>query len=341
MNPAMTPRAISSKRSTAPLTNFFSLTPDQVLLAVEELGYRCTGLCYPLNSLENRVYEIELDDRRRIVSKFYRPGRWSRETIQDEHQLLAALTELEIPVCAPLTDLHGATLHQSPSGILYALFPRIGGRIPDELTAEQLEQLGRLIARVHNVCASLKLKNRLPLTADTYGRQALAMIINSGRLPPEQVQRFSDAVEMLLTIADERFRNLETFVIHADLHRGNLLYGRNGWTILDFDDAAVGPPVQDFWLLLPARHTECKSDVEALLAGYQQFRQFPRSTLRLIEVLRGLRYLRYAAWIAQRWDDPSFPRAFPDWGTDRYWQQLIIDLYDQVRLLRSDFIDET
>ena len=329
--------------------DFFSLTPDAVLDAVERSGLRTTGLCYPLNSLENRVYEVEVEDedgdaegdgRRRLVGKFYRPGRWSRETILDEHRMLAALTEAEVPVCAPTANAFGSTLHRTPSGIEYALFPRTGGRSPEELDTSQLEQLGRLLGRIHNVGAGLALPHRPRITPDTSGRECVALIEahveRHGGMPPGLAHRYRDAATRLIEGAERRYAGVPLHPIHGDCHKGNLLLGRDGWFFLDFDDMAHGPAAQDLWLLLPGRPADCPAEVEALLRGYEQMRELDQSVSSmssLVEALRGLRYLRYAAWIATRWDDPAFPRAFPYFGTDAYWEGQCADLYEQVRLI--------
>lgn len=310
--------------------HFFSLLPDRVLDAVEESGHRVTGRCLARNSLENRVYDVELENDSRVIAKFYRPGRWSRETILDEHRLLLALDEHEIPTCPPLAFPGGGTLRRTPEGIFFALFPRRGGRSPQELTPEELRELGRLVARIHNVSASLGLRHRPELSPATYGLEALAVLLRHPGLRENVAARLDDAVRRLVAVAEPRFRGVERFVIHADCHRGNLLWGSQGWFFLDFDDMAVAPPVQDLWLLLSARPRDCPREVDAFLEGYETFRSFDAATLGLIEVLRGLRYVRYAAWIAARWEDPSFPRRYPTWGTDRYWQELIADLHEQV-----------
>ncbi|MCC6746765.1 MAG: serine/threonine protein kinase [Deltaproteobacteria bacterium] len=315
---------------------FFSLTPERVLEAVEQSGHATTGLCYALNSLENRVYEVELEDRRRLVGKFYRPGRWSRETILDEHRLLAALVEAEIPVCAPTAFEDGGTLRTTPEGIFFALFPRTGGRCPDELPEGDLEQIGRLLGRIHNVSAHLVLRNRPDISPEVYGRKALAVIEERTQMPAGLRARYADAVKRLVEHGERRWQELTTFVVHGDCHRGNLLRGREGFFFLDFDDMGRGPAVQDFWLVLPARPVHCPADVDALLRGYEQFRPFDRRELRLIEVLRGLRYVRYAAWIAARWEDPSFPRAFPQFGTESYWEGQYVDLQEQLALLAEE-----
>lgn len=315
------------------LDTFFSLTPDRVLAAVEESGSETTGLCYALNSLENRVYEVELEDRSRLVAKFYRPGRWSRETILAEHRALCALVDAEISVVAPAPFQDGETLHTTADGIHYTLFPRRGGRAPDDLTADDFEQLGRLIARIHNVTAALDLTARPELGPETYGTQALATILSRATLSPGVRARYSDAVRRLIDHATPRFAETRKLPIHADFHRGNVLCTPQGWLVLDFDDMAHGPAVQDFWLLLPGRPSDVPQELDALIKGYEQFRALDRGELRLVETLRALRYVRYAAWIAQRWEDPAFKRAFPDWGTDRYWEAQLADINEQLVLI--------
>ena len=315
---------------------FFSLTPDRVLDAVEEQGGVTTGLCYALNSLENRVYEVELEDGSRIVGKFYRPDRWSRETILDEHRLLGALHEAEIPVCPPLPFSDGSTLHDTGEGIFFALFPRTGGRAVEELDRSGYEQLGRLIARIHNVSASLSLPHRPEISPRTYGRQCLETILERTEITEGLRARYVDAVERVIDIGTRRYEGRETFVVHGDCHRGNLLSGPQGWFFLDFDDSGTSPPVQDIWLLLPARRADCRAEIEAMLAGYREFRPFDESTLELIEVMRALRYVRYAAWVAARWDDPAFQRAFPQWGTEGYWQGQLLDLHEQLAILEEE-----
>jgi len=318
-----------------PTGQFFSLTPERVLDAVELGGVHTTGLCYALNSLENRVYEVELDGGERVVAKFYRPQRWSREQILVEHRLLAALADAEIPVCPPRELKASGTLATTPEGILFALFPRVGGRSPDELTLGEYEQLGRLLGRIHNVSSRIVGTARPPLSPETYGRRALQAIFERAKVGEGLAARLRQAAEMLVTHAELRFAGVPSFLLHADCHRGNLLKGSQGFFFLDFDDAAIGPAVQDFWLLLPARPKDCPDELGALVSGYEAFREFPHASVRLIEVLRALRYLRYAGWIAARWDDPAFSRAFPQFGTESYWEGLLNDLLEQASLVQE------
>jgi Ser/Thr protein kinase RdoA (MazF antagonist) len=320
----------------APTGLFFALTPDRVLAAVEEASILTTGRCYLLGSLENRVYDVEREDGIRVIAKFYRPGRWSTETILDEHRLLAALAEDEIPAIAPLPFPDGRTLHEIEDGIRFALFPKASGRSPEDMSLDDFRQIGRLLGRIHNVSSAARLKHRPELSPRTYGEDCLARILALTNMPAGVRGRFESAAKNLIDLSRDLFRGAETFVIHADCHRGNLLRGREGFFFLDFDDMASAPPVQDLWLLLPARPSDCPLERDALIEGYETFRPFDFGSLRLVEVLRGLRYLRYAAWIAERFHDPAFPRAFPQFGTAAYWEGLLADIYDQIRLLDAD-----
>lgn len=315
------------------LTDFFSLTPDAVLHATETMGERTTGLCYPLGSLENRVYELELESSERVVAKFYRPGRWSRDTIDDEHRLLKALVDDEVPVCAPRPFPDGTTLAQTAAGIYFTVFPRTGGRSPDELNTDEFSQLGRLLGRIHNVSASLNLRHRPKLDVATYGTDALAAICASGHLPDSCKDNFVDAATRIIDVCTPLLASTKTLAVHADCHRGNLLRGNDGFFFLDFDDMAHGPAIQDMWLLLPARTADCPREFEAMVTGYEAFRAFDPREVQMVEPLRALRYLRYAAWVARRFDDPSFARVFTDFGKEIYWQHLQNDLYEQLAVI--------
>jgi Ser/Thr protein kinase RdoA (MazF antagonist) len=328
---------------------FFELTPDRVLSAVERSGFRCTGRCIPLNSYENRVYELELEPeedesedvgkhpihRRRVV-KFYRPGRWTQDQILEEHRFLLDLLENEIPVVAPLPFSDGETLHRSEEGeLFYALFPKVGGRIPDEMDEDQLQWLGRLLARIHNVGASRKAVHRTHLTPLTYGVANLRFLLEGNWLPLNFRGRYEEAAQRIIAAAEPLFSSIGAQRIHGDCHRNNLLWGSQGPFFLDFDDMVVGPPVQDVWLLIPGRDEEARANLESLLRGYEEFRPFDRSSLRLIEILRSLRFIHYTAWLARRWEDPAFPRAFPHFHTEKYWEDQTRDLLEQAERISS------
>ncbi len=313
---------------------FLKLTPDWVLKAVEAGGFEPTGHCMALHCLENRVYDLKLEDESHIVTKFYRPGRWSREAILEEHRFLLDLQEEEIPVCAPLHFEDGDTLHEV-EGIFYAVWPRTGGRSPDELSDEQVEVLGRLMARIHNVGAMQPSEHRQRLSAHTFVERPVEVLSSGPFLPPQWAGRYQRAAERLGEVYEELSADMPKHRIHGDCHHGNLLNGREGWFFLDFDDFMMGPAAQDIWLLLPGRDPEADRQRDLFIDAYNQFRDFEPRWLKLVEPLRALRFIYYAAWIARRWKDPAFPRAYPHYNTEQYWEKETIDLEDQLRLCEA------
>jgi Ser/Thr protein kinase RdoA (MazF antagonist) len=314
---------------------FFELTPDRVLAAVEAGGFLPTGNCSPLTCLENRVYDVRLEDGSHVVVKFYRPGRWSREAILDEHRFLTELRGVEIPVCAPLAFSDGDTLHEV-EGIHYAVWPRTGGRSPDEFSDEQVAIVGRLLARIHNLGASGEAEHRPRLDSANAVLKPLALLEDRDFLPPECRRRYRGAVEEVAALYDAWSEGVPQHRIHGDCHVGNLLHGTEGWFFLDFDDFVVGPAVHDVWMLLPGRDAEGARQRSLLIDAYRQFRDFDTAWLRLVEPLRAFRFVWYAGWIARRWEDPAFPAAFPHFGSGEYWESETRDLEEQVeRLLRG------
>ncbi len=317
---------------------FFRLTPEWVLRAVEAGGFRPTGHTTALTCLENRVHDVRLEDGSHVVVKFYRPGRWSRDAILDEHRFLEDLREAEIPVCAPLAFAGGGTL-QEVEGIFYAIWPRTGGRSPAELADAQIAMLGRLLARIHGVGAARRAGHRPALTGESYGLEPLGFLEDHGFLPPTCARRYRRAVEEVVAIYTAWSAGVPLQRIHGDCHFGNLLLGPalgaqgDAWFFLDFDDFLVGPAVQDVWMLIPGRDVEGARQRELLLTAYREFRDFDPRWLRLVEPLRSLRFVRYAAWIARRWEDPAFPSAFPHFGTEEYWENETRDLEEQLALL--------
>jgi Ser/Thr protein kinase RdoA (MazF antagonist) len=314
---------------------FLSLTPEKVLAAVEAGGLRCNPVCYPLNSFENRVYEVELEDRTRVVAKFYRPGRWTAEQILEEHQFLADLAAEELPVCTMRDFPGGGTLRQIDT-IYYCLSDRSGGRAPDELDDAAVRRLGMLVGRLHNVGARGPAEHRHRLDADRYIRDNVDWLAEHEVMPRHLRDRYFDAAFAIADVLDKQLDGVPVHRIHGDLHLGNLLFRDGVLRVLDFDDMAVGPAVQDVWLALPGRDRWALRQREVFLEGYEQFRLFDRSTLRIIETLRGLRLIHYATWIARRWHDPAFPAAWPQFGTVDYWERETVDLVDQLEVIRGE-----
>jgi Ser/Thr protein kinase RdoA (MazF antagonist) len=309
---------------------FLQLTPERVLEAVEAGGLAVRPVCYPLNSFENRVYEVELADRSRVVAKFYRPERWSEHQILEEHGFLAALDEAEIPVCPALEFPGGGTL-RSISGIRYALFERKGGRAPDELHPETARRLGQLVARLHVVGAQRTAADRPRLTGAVYVLAELAAVERSGLVPPRLLPRWQAAARALAEGADRRLEGVPTLLVHGDLHLGNVLERDGQLRLLDFDDCRVAPAVQDLWLALPGGDPGSEALRPHLLEGYEAFRSFDRGELRLVEWLRGLRMAQYAIWLAKRWHDPVFPRTWPQFAEAEHWDRETAELEEQLR----------
>lgn len=321
------------------MQDFFSLTPDALLDAVEAAlghGARATGRCFTLNSLENRVYDLELEEDRRVVAKFYRPGRWSRAAILQEHTLLAELVEAEVPVVAPLPLADGSTLMALPSGILFAIFPRVVGRCLQELDDLQLLQIGRLLGRLHNVAAAGTADERPILSPRTYGEPALAGLLASGFVDEQVKASYEQTARALLQAAEPLWNGVALHRLHGDCHLGNLLWQDSRPFFLDFDDLVSGPAVQDVWMVVRGRDEEAVRQRDLLLTGYEQMRAFDRRTLRLIEPLRGLRLIHYAAWVAKRFADPIFPRTFPHFPSYQHWADELQALRETLAYIQDE-----
>lgn len=317
---------------------FFELTPERVLAAVERLGTRCTGRVLALNSMENRVYEVELDvdlgpqagkwDAYRVV-KFYRPGRWTREQILEEHAFLQDAAAAEIPVVVPIPFENGetiATVEDAP--IYYSVFPKVAGRIRDELTDPELEQIGRLIARLHAIGATRPFKHRLSLTCQTYGYENLKYLQEHRLLPTSVEAHYLTVAERILKTTEPWFSQVAMQRIHGDCHLGNILWWGAQCFMVDFDDSLQGPCMQDLWLLTPGRDEDSMRRQERIIQGYETMRSFDRSSIRLREPLRALRMIHFTTWIAKRFEDPAFKRVFVDYGSERYWREQLVALQE-------------
>lgn len=309
-----------------------SLTPDVLLDAVDRAGWRTSGELLALNSYENRVYQIGVEDGAPLVAKFYRPGRWSDAAILEEHAFATELAELDIPVVAPLADQAGRTL-LSGGEFRFALFPRRGGRAPELDSATNLEWLGRFIGRIHAAGRAQPFRHRSAIDVDALGVPARNAVLASGFLPAELVPRYTEIADAILAGARRAFARAGGYRplrLHGDCHPGNILWTDAGPHFVDFDDAANGPAVQDLWMLLSGDRGEMTAQLSAILEGYRQFADFNGGELHLLEALRALRIMHYAAWIARRWDDPAFPHSFPWFNTPRYWEDHIQSLREQI-----------
>ena len=314
---------------------FYSLGPELVLQAVEQLGLHCDGHQLALNSYENRVYQIGLVDAEPVVAKFYRPGRWSDEAISEEHAFTLELASLDIPVVAPLV-IHGASLHHYGNH-RFSLYPRKSGRPPDLENRRHLEQLGRFVGRIHALGSAHAFEDRPTLDVHHFGDESCLFLLDHGFIPPELEAAYESLAQHLLDMVETAFTRIDAVQIrlHGDGHAGNILWRDDAPIIVDFDDARMGPAVQDLWMFLAGERAEMEASLDVLLTAYTQFHDFDANELALIEPLRTLRMMHHAAWLARRWQDPAFKRAFPWFNTQRYWQEHILSLREQGGLLQE------
>jgi Ser/Thr protein kinase RdoA (MazF antagonist) len=325
------------------ISSFLEITPDRVLAMVERTGAKATGRVLQLNSMENRVFEVEIEcddpktkyDQFRVV-KFLRPGRWSLASVKEEHDFLKELVLNEVPVAAPLLFQNGKTIEIDPeSGILGVVYPRIGGRSPDELSKDDYLKIGRLIGRMHVVGKSLVTNHRPNLDPTTYGVENVEWLYKHKMIPMEIENQYLDVAYEAIELSEDLFEGVTLQAIHGDCHLGNVLSGSAGLFFVDFDDMVKGPVVQDFWLLVSGTDDYGKQQMKWLLEGYEDMARLDREQLRLMEVLRFLRYVHYSTWIAKRWSDPAFPRSFPQFGTHDYWLGQLRDLGEQLRVIKE------
>ena len=316
-------------------TPYANLKPDFILDAIESVGFRCTGGLLALNSYENRVYQIGIEESTPIVAKFYRPHRWSVPTILEELQFAQSLYEDEIPVVAPWKNAENEVLHHFKD-FNFALFPRWGGHALELDNLEQLEWMGRFLGRMHAVGACHPFQHRAKLTVQMFGYDALQFLNSTHFIPDYIKETFFKCAQEVLHKVDNIFQSASsvTYIrIHGDMHAGNVLWDGIGPHVLDFDDCMMGPAIQDLWMLLSGDQEQMTLQMESILRGYRQFHDFNRNELRLIEALRTLRQLNYAAWLARRWEDPAFPLNFPWFDTPLYWEELLHNLQEQNNLL--------
>ncbi|HUO43597.1 MAG TPA: serine/threonine protein kinase [Burkholderiales bacterium] len=316
---------------------YSALTPDCVLDAVESRGLRCDGRFIALNSYENRVFQVLLEEDRggAVIVKFYRPGRWSDAQILEERAFALELAEREIPVVAPLAGDDGATLSVH-AGFRFALFPRQPGRAPELDRADTLEWLGRFLGRIHAVGAVRRFRERPALTPETFGRAPLQLLLDGNWLPADLRASYETIARQLLDAIERRYAEagqIGTLRLHGDCHAGNILWTDKGPHFVDLDDCRSGPAVQDLWMLLSGSREEMAQQLGKVLSGYREFHDFDTRELLLIEPLRALRMIHYSAWLASRWDDPAFPAAFPWFNTQRYWQEQVLQLREQLAAL--------
>ena len=311
---------------------YSALTPEVVLDAVAALGMRPDGRLLALSSYENRVYQVWLEDDGPVVAKFYRPGRWSEAQIEEEHAFARELAEREIPVVAPS---HTGKF----SDFIYAVYPRRGGRTPELGDPKTLEWIGRFLGRIHAVGATKPFAHREALTVQTFGHDARAHLLSTDLIPADVLEAWKAATAQALQLVEAcyaRAGDIRMIRLHGDCHPGNILWTEDGPHFVDLDDARMGPAMQDLWMLLSGDRASMSLQLREVLKGYEQFASFSRNELNLLEALRTLRLIHYSAWIARRWDDPAFPAAFPWFNTQRYWQDRILELREQIALMQEE-----
>ena len=314
-------------------TPFYQLAPDTILDAVESIGLLPTGSLLALNSFENRVYQLELDDGSFVIAKFYRPERWSDAAIVEEHTFTAALAEEEISVVAPLV-IEGDTLFRH-NQFRFAIMPRQGGHPPNLEDQGNLEVLARTIARMHMVGARSNFEHRPLINSKRLGHDSRTFLLENQFIPPDIEPAYASVTTDLLSIVDERLANANHIRLHGDSHMGNVLWRVDTPHFVDFDDCAMGPPIQDLWMLLSGERPEQLAQIGIILDAYHDFYDFDASTLSYVEALRSLRIMYHAAWIARRWEDPAFTQAFSWFGSARYWSEHLLSLREQQALLQE------
>ena len=320
----------------SPDTAYANLSPGSVLDAIDSLGLRCDGTLLQLNSFENRVFQIRLEDGSLRIAKFYRPGRWSDAAIGEEHAFTLELAAHDIPVVPPLA-INGHTLHHA-AGHRFALFSRQGGRTPEIEQEQTLEWLGRFIGRLHAVGARTAYQVRPALDIETFGVAPRQLLLAGGWLPEDLRAAWSGITDAALDAVRDAYARagrVRLLRLHGDCHPGNLLWTEDGPHLVDFDDSRSGPAIQDLWMLLSGDAPDMRRQFAALLRGYTLFHPFDAREIHLIEALRTLRLIHHSAWIASRWTDPAFPAAFPWFGSARYWQDRILELREQVALMQE------
>jgi len=323
------------------ISPFHQLAPDQILNAVESAGFRCDGHVSALNSYENRVYQIGLEDNSYIVAKFYRPDRWSDETILEEHHFTLELADLEIPVISPLQDKNGQSLYHADP-YRFAIYPRVGGRAPELDDPEHLMQIGRCIARIHNVGALKPYAHRAEITTSEFAVKPSQLLLDGGFIPEYLIEAYTTLTEQVIAAIEVCFQHGGDYLrirLHGDCHLSNILWYEEAPFLVDFDDARMGPAIQDLWMFLSGDRAYMTARLHDLLDGYCEFRDFDARELYLIEPLRTLRIMHYAGWLAKRWDDPAFPRAFPWFNSQHYWEEHILSLREQVAMMQEPALE--
>jgi Ser/Thr protein kinase RdoA (MazF antagonist) len=330
--------------ATAEQAPFANLSPDLIADAVEAAGFPGDGRILALGSYENRVFQVGIEDAEPVVVKFYRPGRWTDAAIAEEHAFARELAAAEIPVIAPLELPRGGELGDGLvatfGGFRFAVYPRRGGQWPELGTADDRQWIGRFLGRIHAVGATRRFEHRPRLSVEAMGRESVEFLLAGDFIADYIAHRYEQVTDELLELVEARFTNvgtLRTLRIHGDCHRNNVLWTAAGPHFVDLDDCMTGPAIQDLWMLLAGRPAEMRVQLGDILEGYSKFADFDPVEATLIEALRALRMVHYAAWLARRWHDPAFPQAFPWFGEARYWERHVAELEEQVGALAAEY----
>lgn len=309
---------------------YSSLTPDLVMNAVEELGLISDARVFALNSYENRVYQIGIEDAQPVIAKFYRPERWSRAQILEEHQFSQALAQLELPVVPPM-QIEGATLFEHQD-FMFALYERKGGHAPELDNDDVLYTLGQDLGRIHALGREKPFEHRPQISIEEFGLHSQKLLLSEAFIPASLSEAYRTITEQILEKVTRIFSQItyQSIRLHGDCHPGNILWRNDKPNFVDLDDARNGPAVQDIWMLLSGERERQLVQLANIVEGYEMFCEFPTQQLTLIESLRSLRLMHYAAWLARRWNDPAFPMHFPWFNTERYWAEHILELREQL-----------
>jgi len=313
--------------------DFTSLSPDLILDGLESVGFTVDSGLLALNSYENRVYQFHDEQLIKYVTKFYRPERWSKDEILEEHTFSLELEKQELPIVAPLV-VNGRSLFEF-KGYHFAVFPCRGGRIFEVDNLDQLEWMGRFVGRIHAVAAQKTFSHRSSFTVDEMLYQAREIILTSGFVPQSLSLPFVTILDQVIAVAVQQYKPKKEIRLHGDCHAGNILWTDAGPHFVDFDDCRTGPAIQDLWMMLSGDRQQQLLQLDTLLMGYEEFFTFETNQLVLIESLRTMRMVNYMAWLCKRWKDPAFPRNFPWFEEEKYWEQQILILKEQMSALQQ------
>ena len=314
-----------------------SLTPDTVIDAVESLGYLSDARILALNSYENRVYQVGIEDKQPVIAKFYRPERWTREQILEEHAFAQELAELDISVVPPLADKNNTTLYDY-AGFMFSIYTRKGGHAPELDNLDHLFSLGQLMGRIHKAGSTHTFSYRNEISLQRYAKDSASFLLDNDVIPQSLRTAYEtlarDLIDRLEVIDNNH--NPEFIRLHGDCHVGNILCRDDVFHFVDFDDCINGPAIQDLWMFLNGDRQNRMAQLSELIEGYNEFHDFNPAELNLVEYLRTLRLMNYSAWLARRWQDPAFPAAFPWFNTERYWADHILELREQMAALEEE-----